>query len=71
MENFWSGFEKRAASVGRTVGKFSKGGVPIPGMRLHSPSPKTIPGQGAVSVSKKMNIKPISQHSKGIPETPT
>lgn len=72
---FWQGFEKRAASVGQTVGKFSKGGkvttIPIPGMRTHPATPKTIPGQGAVSVSKRMHIRPISQHSKGIPETPT
>lgn len=69
MSAFWNGFEKRAVSVGQAVGNFSKGGkVPIPGMRTHPASPAAIPGQGAVAVSKKMGIKPISQHSKGMPE---
>lgn len=67
--SFWNGFEKRALSVGQAVGKFSKGGkIPIPGMRTHPASPATIPGQGAVAVSKNLNIKPITQHSKGMPE---
>jgi hypothetical protein len=66
MDYFWEGFEKRAANLG----KFSRGGktTPIPGMRTHPASPAAIPGQGAVAVSKKMGIKPISQHSKGMPE---
>jgi len=66
MEQFWNGFEKRAANLG----KFSRGGktTPIPGMRQHPSSPSVIPGQGAVSVSKNLNIKSITQHSKGMPE---
>lgn len=74
MEYFWNGFEKRAADlykgISKVVGAGAKGGkVPIPGMRTHAPSPNIIPGHGAVTVSKKMSIKPITQHSKGMPET--
>jgi len=70
MQQFWNGFEKRALSVGQSIGKFSKGGktTPIPGMRTHPSSPSVIPGHGAVSVSKNLNIKSITQHSKGMPE---
>jgi len=59
-------FNKSAANIG----KFSRGGktTPIPGMRQHPASPSVIPGQGAVSVSKNLNIKSITQHSKGMPE---
>jgi hypothetical protein len=72
MRQFWSGFEKRANFMGQAVGKFSRGGqIPIPGMRSHPPSANIIPGHGAVAVSKKMSIKPISQSSRGLPETPT
>jgi len=59
-------FLKSAANIG----KFSRGGktTPIPGMRTHPSSPSVIPGHGAVSVSKNLNIKSITQHSKGMPE---
>lgn len=74
MEQFWEGFCKRAEmpaiykGVSKSVGLGARGGhIPIPGMRTHPANPTTIPGHGAVSVSKKMSIKPISQQSRGMP----
>lgn len=72
MNGFWEGFHKHAVNILKSskgvVGLGSKGGkIPIPGLRTHSSSPNIIPGQGAVTVSKGMNIKSITQSSKGVP----
>jgi len=75
MSHFWQGFEKRASNLltqaKGVVGAGSKGGkIPIPGMRTHPPHTNIIPGHGAVTVSKNMNIKPITQSSRGVPGSP-
>lgn len=74
MQQFWNGFEKRALDVGRVRGLASKGRhtpPPIPGMRPSPSTPQRIPGHGAVAVSKNLSIKPITQQSRGVPETAT